>query len=262
MRNKIVILVAALLFLTGLGVLFYPAYKTNLLQKAEQSAIAEFEQYRTSVGKRDATPSSQEAGEADADAAQSRAFPELWEACIAFNEQLPATQRTTCSAESLQRPSVCVSDYCWEQEVFGTLSIPAADLSVPLYLGANARNLDRGAAILGQTSMPIGGESTNSVIAGHRTWSGAIQFNRLEKLTPGDVVYLTNPWETLTYAVIETKIILPDDTEEIMVREGRDLLTVFTCTNPNTRRYLVICERIDEEREEGEDIAWNMILMP
>lgn len=266
MRRKLMVILAAVLLLAGLAVLLYPKYRTERLRSEEQRAIGEFEEYRSA-----ATPSATAATDAAVPAEdplcapvrppaaedKPRAFSALWEACVAYNEQLPAVQKSTYTADSLRRPSIRLSDYGWEQEVFGVISIPAADIEAPLYLGASSGNMDRGAAILGQTSMPIGGANTNCVIAGHRTWSGAVQFKGLEQLVPGDKIYIKNPWEDLTYEVIETKVVLPDTVDEIMVREGRDLLTVFTCTHQNTRRYLVICERISETRK-----TRNWILLP
>ena len=254
MKNRILILLAVVLLLAGLGVLLYPAFKTATVRKLEQGGIAAFEEYRSTA----ATPGTTVAptGEQSSDA---RIFPELWEACVAFNEQLPGTQHKTYTADSLCRPSIIVSDYGWEQDAFGYVYIPAAEIEAPIFLGASSSNMNKGGAVLGQTSMPIGGRSTNCVIAGHRTWSGAIQFKGLENLKIGDEVRLTNPWETLIYHVIETKIVLPDTVDEIMVQEGRDLLTVFTCTYPNTRRYMVICER---EVEEGESKSWNWTPLP
>ena len=250
MKRKILLSLGILLLLAGLAVLLYPSAKTAALRGRERDSIDAFEQYLESASAKE--PASQTVSpedgllpaEQEADAAEpGRIFPELWEACVAYNEQLPETQRSSYTEDSLRRPSIRLSDYGWEQEIFGYISIPAADIEAPLYLGASSANMDRGAAILGQTSMPIGGESTHCVIAGHRTWSGAIQFKGLEDISVGDRVYITNPWETLTYEVIEKKIILPDAAEEIMVQKGRDLVTVFTCTYPNNRRYIVICER-------------------
>ena len=261
MRNRILIALAGILLVVGLGVLLYPTFKTAAIREQERQEIAAFEEYRTNATAPTAEPNPVAPPNQPSERMETnaRTFPELWKACVAFNEQLPGTQRTTYSAESLSQPSIRLSDYGWEQEAFGYISIPAAEIEAPLYLGANSANMDKGGAILGQTSMPIGGKSTNCVIAGHRTWSGAIQFKGLENLQVGDEVRLTNPWETLTYHVIETKIVLPDTVDEIMVQEGRDLLTVFTCTSPNTRRYMVICER---KIEEGESKSWNWILLP
>lgn len=266
MKNRILIALAVILLLTGIGVLLYPTFKTAVVREQERQEIAAFEEYRatataptTELAPVEPTDETSESIGPTGTETAERIFPELWEACAAFNAQLPGTQRTTYSADSLRRPSIKVSDYGWEQETFGYISIPAAKIEAPLYLGANSANMNKGGAILGQTSMPIGGRSTNCVIAGHRTWSGAIQFKGLENLQVGDEVRLTNPWETLNYHVIETKIVLPDTVDEILVQEGRDLLTVFTCTSPNTRRYMVICER---EIEEGESKTWNWILLP
>lgn len=241
-RDRIQLVLAALLLLAGAGVLLYPAFRTAILQSEEQTAITGFEQYRASA--ENAANGTARTETADKNVIETeRPFLGLWQACVEFNEWLYETEQTSFTAESQLRPSIRLSDYGWTEEAFGYISIPAAGIKAPLYLGGSLANLDKGAAILGQTSMPIGGENTNCVIAGHRTWSGAIQFKRLETLCPGDKVYLANPWETLTYEVIETKVIQPNDTVQIMIQPDRDLLSIFTCTDPNTHRYLVICER-------------------
>ena len=74
-------------------------------------------------------------------------------------------------------------------------------------------------------------------------------FVSLEQVQIGDLVYVTNPWETLTYRVIATGTISPSDLEQIRIQPGKDLLSIFTCTYPNTRRVLVTCERIFEKED-------------
>lgn len=265
MKRKILVAIGVLLLLAGLAVLLYPTAKTAVLRGKERDSIEAFIQYLETAQATEPAPQtvSPEDGplstEPEADAAEpARIFPELWAACVAFNEQLPETQRETYTEDSMRRPSLRLSDYGWEQEIFGYISIPAVDIEAPLYLGASSAHMDVGAAILGQTSMPIGGESTHCVIAGHRTWSGAIQFKGLEQINVGDMVYITNPWETLAYEVIEMKTVMPDAADEIMVQQGRDLITVFTCTYPNSRRLLVTCERVTE----GGSKSWKPILLP
>lgn len=76
---------------------------------------------------------------------------------------------------------------------------------MPVYLGATDVNLASGAAHLSQTSLPIGGENTNCVIAGHRGWNGAAYFRYVPDLEKGDFVTLQNLWETLTYVRILDK---------------------------------------------------------
>ena len=69
----------------------------------------------------------------------------------------------------------------------------------------------------------------------------------VEKLTPGDAVYIENFRETLTYTVAETQIIAPTDIEALLIQEGRDLLTLVTChpLGSNAQRYVVYCERAE-----------------
>lgn len=107
---------------------------------------------------------------------------------------------------------------------------------------------------MSQTSLPIGGENTNCVIAGHRGWNGFPYFRYITDLKQGDRVTIQNPWETLKYEVVETKIIAPNDIEEIHIQEGRELLTLLTChpyASGGKQRYLVICERVNQEEMYG-----------
>ena len=67
----------------------------------------------------------------------------------------------------------------------------------------------------------------------------------LEELTEGSTIYITNPWETLTYTVQSVRTASPRKTDELTIQEGRDLLTIFTCSYPNSRRVIVTCERSD-----------------
>lgn len=140
---------------------------------------------------------------------------------------------------------------------FGYIKIPAMDVKLPLYLGASKEHMSKGAAILGGTSLPIGGDNTNSVIAGHRGYGGKPFFREIEKLKVGDKVYVKNPWETLVYTVEKIKVIDPYDTESVKIQEGRDLLTLITChpyRSHGKNRYLVYCTRkADKPAEEAEE---------
>ena len=134
--------------------------------------------------------------------------------------------------------------------VIGYIQIPDMKVRMPLLLGASSENLEQGAAILSQTSMPIGGENTNCVIAAHRGWKGSAYFQYVENMKPGSRIYITNPWETLIYECTGTKIIYPDDVDSILIQPGKDMVTLFTC-HPYTfgggpYRYLVFCERVKE----------------
>lgn len=175
-------------------------------------------------------------------------YPELWVQMKRYNEKLFATEQAELSDEaSYAQPSFLLSDYGLESEIFAVLSIPRLELTMPVYLGATMRHMADGAAQMTATSLPIGGMNTNCVIAGHRGWNGAPYFLYIPTLEVGDEVTITNLWETLTYTVVETKIISPTDMNAIRIQPGRDLITLLTCHPPATggrQRYLVFCERV------------------
>ena len=119
-----------------------------------------------------------------------------------------------------------------------------------LFLGASYQNMADGAAVLSQTSIPIGGKNTNAVIAGHRGWGGASYFRYITDLEVGDEVIITNLWETMTYTVSGVRIIDPTSVDDILIHEGKDMITLLTChpyASGGKQRYIVFCERVIEE---------------
>lgn len=176
-------------------------------------------------------------------------YPELWLDMKAYNETIfREGQEGLSDPAAYEEPSFRLSDYGLESEVFGVLSLPRLELRMPIYLGATKENMANGAAVMGQTSLPIGGENTNCVLAGHRGWNGAAYFLYVDRLIPGDTVTVTNLWETLTYKVSDIKVISPNDVEAIHIQTNRELLTLLTCHPPASggkQRYLVFCERTD-----------------
>ena len=239
-----------LIFFLGLGILLYPTVHGTMVDwKMEQDS----QRFLTRVEVSDSNPESPsyQNGEDQtaAEATVPEQYPELWQDMTRYNQEIfQEGQAGLSGVDAYEVPSFCLADYGLDEEIFGVLSIPRLDLSMPIYLGATDAHMATGAAHLSQTSLPIGGRNTNCVLAGHRGWNGAAYFLYLPDLEPGDQVQLTNLWQTLTYQVVETKIIFPNQVEEIHIQENRDLLTLLTCHPPASggkQRYLVICERID-----------------
>lgn len=230
-RTLLALLAGALLFCAA-ALLCYPARRTRVVQQAEREEIRAFSAYL------EAQQPPMEPQETPVP------FERLLEACHAYNEKIYAEGQCNLDGRTMQEAPLDLTEYGYAQEVFAVLSCPTVGLEVPVYLGASAAHLNQGAAVLGQTSLPVGGENTNCVIAGHRSWNAAIRFRAIEDLQPGDRVYLTNPWETLTYQVVAAETIRPSALEAVRIKDGRRLLTLFTCTAPNTHRYLVLCEAV------------------
>ena len=175
-------------------------------------------------------------------------YSELMTALQEYNRQLYAEKQCNLTdLEACEEPAADLTAYGIEDEIIGVLEIPAMELTMPVYLGASDDHLAAGAAVLGNTSAPIGGDSTNCVIAGHRGWRGADYFRHIDRLQVGDTVTLTNLWETLTYTVADIQIIQPHEVEKIKIQPNRDLLTLLTChpyASGGRERYVVYCEKL------------------
>lgn len=138
-----------------------------------------------------------------------------------------------------------------KEEVFAYLIIPKLDMKKPIYLDATYKHLDLGVAQVEGTSLPLGGKSTRSVIAGHRGWWGDLMFYNVEKLEAGDDIFIDGRSGLLKYKVTGQEIIDPSDWEKILPIEGRDMVTLLTChpkRPPRPKRLLINAERVVEKK--------------
>lgn len=177
-------------------------------------------------------------------------YLELRSAFESYNKALvDSGQSELTGSDAYSTFPVNSAQYGVEDDMMGYIEVPSQKIKMPIYLGASEDNIKRGAGVMGYTSAPIGGQSTNCVIASHNVWNGALRFKNINQLNPGDVVYLTNLWEKLTYRVVEREIIEPDDVEAVYIREGEDLITLMTCDNygpDGPDRCVVYCSRVQE----------------
>lgn len=140
-----------------------------------------------------------------------------------------------------------------KNEVFAYLIIPKLDMKKPIYLDATYKHLDLGVAQVEGTSLPLGGKSTRSVIAGHRGWWGDLMFYNIEKLEAGDEILIDGRSGLLKYKVTGQEIIDPSDWEKVLPIEGRDMVTLLTChpkRPPRPKRLLINAERVVEKKTE------------
>ena len=244
--RSLALLLVLLMFAAGLAVFLYP-YLWGAMVDREISLNAQDFLNRDET--KPAIPEVIVTIDSPTEPEETKANPELWADMVRYNETIYTQGQTGLScAYDYQKPSFTLTQYGLADEVFGVISIPAMELEMPIFLGATEQHMADGAAHLSQTSLPIGGENTNSVIAGHRGYNGASYFRYIDKLMVGDLVSVTNLWERLTYRVCEIKIIDPYDVTEILIQPGRELLTLLTChpyASGGRQRYVVYCERVE-----------------
>lgn len=159
---------------------------------------------------------------------------------ISYNKMLREHQDMDCD---FSQAALNLSNYGIYDGVYGYISAPTIGMNVPIYLGASDGNMAYGAAHLMNTSLPLGGENTNAVFAGHTGYFGRTVFDYLPNMNIGDTVSVTTFFDTLDYRVISSKEIGATYTNDIYLVKGKDLLTLITCADRGKTRYEVICER-------------------
>ncbi|WP_413456537.1 class C sortase (plasmid) [Glutamicibacter sp. FR1] len=128
----------------------------------------------------------------------------------------------------------------------GRLRYESLDIDLPIYHGTSDETLQRGIGHLEGTSLPVGGNETRSVLTAHRGLPESTLFTHLDRAQIGDRLTVSVLDQTLTYEVVETVVIDPDETEAILPVENTDMVTLVTCTplGVNSHRILVNAVRV------------------
>ena len=181
----------------------------------------------------------------------------FYEKAKAYNESLVKNgqdgMRSRADVESF---ALSALDFGYSENLIGTLEIPRMEIELGLYLGADGENMAKGAAVFGMTSLPLGGDSENTAIAGHRGWRGSPMFRDIQLLQMDDPIYITTPWDTLTYRVCEIRIVTPEDNSWCRIQPGRTLISLMPCHpyGQNYQRYIVFAELSPEDKPSEEAI--------
>lgn len=252
-KRVFALIFAGLMFVSGLMVCCFPNVHGSYVDYTLRDEAKDFLK-QVDAPKPSAPTSSSERSEdnsATPTVLEATPYSQLLEDMNTYNRTIYENGQISLASElAYEQPSFLLADYGLDSEIFGVISIPSLEIELPIYLGASSTHINSGVAHLSQTSLPIGGANTNSVIAGHRGWDGALFFRYITDLEYGDTVTVTNLWGTLHYTVVGTKIIEPNEVEQILIQPGRELLTLLTChpyASGGKQRYLVICERTEHE---------------
>lgn len=250
-RDRVAPLAAALVLLViGACLLLAPSVSAVIEQGRVEKIV---EESRTSVTVPDREVSSTTVEDDEGDVFRTKWGDPTYEALAEYSEKVREGM-----GDRVNDPFAFSSDELvamgLPDGIVGSIDIPAMSVTLPIYLGATEANMELGAAVVAGTSMPIGGESSNCVIAAHRgVWHGVQMFRDIELLKVGDTLTITTTWDELTYRVCEIRVIEPDDVSALAVQEGRDMVTLFTC-HPyavSTQRYLVYCERVGNDEAQA-----------
>lgn len=241
MKRILINLIFGLMFLTGFGILAYPTISDQWNTYRQSRLISDYEEVLSEMEPED--------------------YSREWEAARSFNDALTSNNLygDVFGAEDgeLQDTEYWTILNAAGDGVMGYMSIPKINIKLAIYHGTGEEVLQTGIGHLNGTKLPIGGESTHSVLAAHRGLPSARLFTDVDQLERGDRIYIRILDETLAYEVDQILPMVDKDDmdtlqEALAIQEGEDHITLFTCTpyGVNSHRLLVRGVRVPYNGEE------------
>lgn len=241
MKRKIANILFGILFLIGFGILIYPTVSDQWNTYRQNQLISSYESQVSDLTEED--------------------FTDEWKKAEAFNSNL--TQNNLYGdVFGEDEKDIRTTEY-WKvlnvagDGVMGYLSIPKINIKLAVYHGTADDVLQTGVGHLNGTKLPIGGESTHSVLAAHRGLPSARLFTDIDQMKKGDMFYIHVLDEILAYQVDEILDMVDKDDREtldkaLQIEQGKDQVTLFTCTpyGVNSHRLLVRGTRVPYNGEE------------
>lgn len=234
LKWRLLTIAPPILLLAGILVLLYPVFATQYNNARQERIASEFSAVAENAGPDAVAESLRRADEYNLKASASPIL-DPW-----LDAQRPGTAQYQDYLSQLNL-----------NDVMATIKIPSIDVNLPIYHGTDTATLDKGVGHLFGTALPVGGESTHTVLTGHTGLGNATMFDQLTSVKMGDYFYIETAGRHLKYQVTDIRVVLPHETESLNKVEGKDLATLITCTpyGVNTHRLLVTGERVPMDEE-------------
>lgn len=219
----------SLTFLVGLAVFTYPLYQNSLSQMYDQYLIRQFQKESAERSKNELAKLKQEYEQKNIEMRDQNVLP---------SDEIVALENIEVENQPLS---------FFEKHTLAILTIPAINAEMPIFDTGTDAFLNKGAALLNGSSLPIGGPSTHAVIMAHRGMPEAELFSKLPSLVEGDLFFIEIAGEKLAYKIDQIKIVEPDTIDDLLIVEDEDYVTLLTCTPymVNSHRLLVRGERTE-----------------
>ena len=234
LKWRLLTIAPPILLLAGILVLLYPVLATQYNNQRQERIASEFSAVADQAGPDAVAESLRRADEYNLKASESPIL-DPW-----LDAQRPGTAQYQDYLSQLNL-----------NDVMATIKIPSINVNLPIYHGTENATLDKGIGHLFGTALPVGGESTHTVLTGHTGLGNATMFDQLTSVKMGDYFYIETAGRHLKYQVTDIRVVLPHETESLNKVEGKDLATLITCTpyGVNTHRLLVTGERVPMDEE-------------
>lgn len=237
-------LIFAVIFVLGFLILMYPLISRLYYRIEANNQVVDFQNARSQLS----------AEEINEHMALARSYNE------SLTNQIVAGD--PYDEEKLDQGRAYYAQMLELREKMGHVQIPNIDINIPMYAGTSDEVLQKGAGHMEGTSLPIGRNSTHSVIRARAGLPQARLFTDLNQLEIGDKFYIHNIQGTLAYEIDHIDVIEPTDFSQLLIVPGHDYVTLLTCTPimVNTHRLIVRGHQVDyipgvEESSIADNIA-------
>ena len=236
----------ALIFLMGLSLLLYPMFSNWWNQRRQSQMIDDYTEQTQQMSDDD---SAEWLAKADAynKTLKGKGVPD------AFAEVSPKEDKEYQSQLAFRKDGM-----------MGYIKIPRISVNLPIYHTTSEEALQKGVGHLQGSALAVGGKSTHCVLSAHRGLPSAALFTDLDMLQIGDHFYIYVLDRSLEYEVDQIKVVQPDQTQDLNVQAGKDLVTLVTCTpyGVNTQRLLVRGHRVSYDENDGKSEGDNSLQSP
>lgn len=229
MKKKIRRILSVLIILIGLVILVYPSLSQYLFEKNSSRAVSSYDDTLSRMMAEQKQELLSEAYKYNTDFAQNVLVNGMQHKLSNYDEILNVNGAG----------------------MMGYICIPKLGKTIPVYHGIKESVLQVGIGHMENTSLPVGGESAHAVLSGHTGLPTASLFTDIDKLKIGDIFYTKILDEKFYYTVDQILVVLPDETDSLVLREGKDNITLVTCTpyGVNSHRLLIRGVRTDYDEE-------------
>lgn len=194
---------------------------------------------------------------------EESAYDRVYEKMKKYNDTLYDSEQARLDA---QLPQIGDSTYAKTKEgidlkLFGYIKINGnretkilhkskknKEKTYPISFEVTKKSLTNGFVPVKQTSLPIGGKNTLSVLYGKP--KDDLGAEGLFDIHIGDKITVVNLWDELKYAVDELLIVGATDTEFMKIRSGEDNLILLIGDERASRRYCIVAKRISKTFDE------------
>ena len=209
----------------GLSLMLYPSLSDWWNSKVQSGVVATYQEELENLDEDD--------------------YAELWKSAKLYNQSLVEKKGSFFLSKEQEEEYNNLLNVTGDG-VMGYIEISIINCMLPIYHGTNDA-LNVATEHLEWSSLPTGGESTHCIISGHRGLPSATLFSNLDKMIVGDLFVLHILDEELTYEVDQIRIVEPKETDDLLIEEGKDFVTLVTCTpyGINSHRILIRGHRVD-----------------